>query len=208
MYDDDHKCCMWRVGDMWGIAKVRSKVRVIISIDVAASRKSSSNSTQFAMLSSSNPATFNLHLQINLDWGGLLWLVRLSKKSKYSNHLSSPWPNCIILIYKLHHMATAISLQGTVSKKTALVDINAKMRGPNEQVGGARKWAKPTWHCTNLPSHTPQRLLHSFTRANQYWCNLAQEHKTKLGEPTAPTDKSDVPQLSELPSTSFKTRFV
>jgi hypothetical protein len=45
---------------MWGVAKVRSKVRVTISIDDAASRKSSNNSTQFAMLSSSsNPATFN-----------------------------------------------------------------------------------------------------------------------------------------------------
>ena len=46
----DHKCCIRRVGDMWGVAKVRSKVRVTISIDIAASRKSSSNSTQFAML--------------------------------------------------------------------------------------------------------------------------------------------------------------
>ena len=165
--DGDHKCCMRRVGDMWGMAnKVRSKVRVSISIDVAASRKCSSNSTQFAMLSSSNPATFNLHLQINLDWGGLLFLVGLSKKSKYLNHPSLrscflPWPNCIILIliYKLHHMATAISLQETVSKKTAL-NCTSRHRWEDARPKWAgRRSKKNAQKLLDTASHTPQTLL-------------------------------------------------
>jgi hypothetical protein len=98
---------------MWGVAKVRSKVRVTISIDDAASRKSSNNSTQFAMLSSSssNPATFNQPPPADKSrLRGLAFVGSIVEEEQILNHPSLR--SCFLTLIKLHHSHLQITPHG------------------------------------------------------------------------------------------------